>query len=70
VSSPITFSGFNNIDFNVVLNSLMQQASVPLTSLQTQQKTLQTRVTGFDTLSSNVKALSSAAAALTKPSNL
>lgn len=70
MSSPITFSGFNNIDFNVVLNSLMQQASVPLTSLQTQQKTLQTRVTGYDTLSSNVTALSSAAIAMTKPAAL
>ena len=41
MSTPITFSGFNNIDFNLVVNSLMQQASQPLTSLQTQQKALQ-----------------------------
>jgi flagellar hook-associated protein 2 len=70
MSSPITFSGFNNIDFNTVVNSLMQQASIPLTNLQTDQKNLQTRVTGFDTLSSNVSALSSAAQALTQPGNL
>ena len=37
MSSPITFSGFNNIDFNSVLNALMTQASQPLTALQTRQ---------------------------------
>jgi flagellar hook-associated protein 2 len=70
VSSPVTFSGFNNIDFNTVVTSLMAQASIPLTNLQTQQKNLQTRVTSFDTLASNVAALGSAANALTKPSSL
>ena len=48
MSSPVTFSGFNNIDFNTVVNSLMAQASVPLTNLQTDQKNLQTRVTALD----------------------
>ena len=70
MSTPITFSGFNNIDFNVVLNALMAQASQPLTSLQTQQKDLQSKVTTFDTLTSRVAALRSAATALNSPQKL
>jgi flagellar hook-associated protein 2 len=70
VSSPITFSGFNNIDFNVVVNSLMQQASLPLNSLQTQQKSLQSQIGGLNTLASQVAALRSAAGELRKSANL
>jgi flagellar hook-associated protein 2 len=60
VSTPITFSGFNQIDFNQVLTALMAQASVPLTSLQTRQKALETQITRFDTLASRVSSLRSA----------
>ncbi len=70
MSTPITFSGFNNIDFNVVVNSLMQQASQPLNSLQTQQKNLQSQVGSLDTLATLVSSLRSAADALGKPANL
>ena len=70
MSSPITFSGFNDIDFNLVVTSLMQQASVPLTSLQNRQKNLQFQVTGFDKLSTHVATLKSAAEALANPANL
>ena len=45
MGSTITFSGFNDIDFNTVLNALMDQASQPLTALQTQQSALQSQVT-------------------------
>jgi flagellar hook-associated protein 2 len=61
MSSPITFSGFNNIDFNSVLSALMTQASQPLTTLQSKQKALQTQISSFDTLSGRVAALRSAA---------
>jgi flagellar hook-associated protein 2 len=57
----VTFSGFNNIDFNVVLNALMQQASVPLTTLQSRQSALESQVTTYGTLTSQVAALQSAA---------
>jgi flagellar hook-associated protein 2 len=70
VSTPITFSGFNDIDFNLVVNSLMAQASLPLNSLQSRQKSLQSQVTGFDKLSTHVEALGSAADALGRPANL
>lgn len=65
MSSGITFSGFNSIDFNSVLNAIMQQESEPLQALQTRQTALQGRVTNFSTLSTRVTALQSAATALT-----
>ena len=70
MSSPITFSGFNDIDFNLVVNSLMAQASLPLNQLQSRQKSLQSQVTGYDKLNTYVEALRSAADALGRPANL
>lgn len=64
MSSPITFSGFNNIDFNTVLNALMLQASQPLTVLQNRQNALRSQVDSLTTLSSNVSSLRSAADSL------
>jgi flagellar hook-associated protein 2 len=64
VSSPITFSGFNNIDFNSVLNALMAQASQPLTDLQNRQTDLKSQASNFDALNSRITSLSSAADAL------
>ena len=64
MGTGITFSGFNSIDFNVVLNAVMQQESRPLTTLQSRQSALQSRVTGFGTLQTRVSALESAAKAL------
>jgi flagellar hook-associated protein 2 len=63
-SSAITFSGFNNIDFNSVLNALMTQASQPLFTLQNRQASLQKQVTTFGTLNSRITAVQSAAEAL------
>jgi flagellar hook-associated protein 2 len=60
-SSGITFSGFNNVDFNLVLNSLMQQASQPLTSLQNHQTALRSQITTFGLLGARVSALQNAA---------
>lgn len=64
MSSPITFSGFNDIDFNQVLTALMQQASQPLTALEDRQKALRSQVTGFNALNTSVSSLRSAADAL------
>jgi flagellar hook-associated protein 2 len=60
MGSPITFSGFNQIDFNLILNAVMQQESAPLTTLQTQQKSLQSRATTYGTLASKLSAFESA----------
>jgi flagellar hook-associated protein 2 len=70
MSSPITFSGFNNIDFNQILNSLMQVASQPLTDLQSRQTALKTQVSAFDTLNTRISALRSAADALSSLSSV
>jgi flagellar hook-associated protein 2 len=64
MSTPITFSGFNDIDFSVVLNALMTQASQPLTSLQSRQTALKSQLTTFDTLRTRIDTLKSAASAL------
>jgi flagellar hook-associated protein 2 len=64
VASAISFSGFNNIDFGSIVNALIQQASAPLTALQTSQTALKSQVTNYSTLGSRVAALNSAAAAL------
>lgn len=61
MSTPITLSGFNNIDFNSIINALMQQASIPVTNLQTQQQSLQTQNSNYGTLASKLGALETAA---------
>ena len=70
MSSGITFSGFNSIDFSVVVNAIMAQASQPLTTLQTKQTALKSQSTTFDTLTSKLTALDTAANALAKGSAL
>jgi flagellar hook-associated protein 2 len=64
MSTPITFSGFNNIDFNTVLTALMAQASQPLTALQTQQSNVKAQSTTYGTLATQLSALNDAAQAL------
>jgi flagellar hook-associated protein 2 len=69
-SAAVTFSGFNNVDFNLVLNSLMQVASQPLTSLQKQQSDLQSQITTYGTLTSRLLALQTASRDLGSASGL
>lgn len=70
MSSPITFSNFNNIDFNVVLSGIMQQESQPLYRLQTQQSALQSQNTAFGTLATKLGAVQTAANDLADASTL
>ncbi|MGE3704324.1 MAG: flagellar filament capping protein FliD [Vicinamibacterales bacterium] len=70
MGSPITFSGFNNIDFNTVLNALMNQAALPLNQLQARQNALKTQQTNFDSLRTKLSAVEDAASALSRPDNL
>jgi len=70
VGSPITLSGFNNIDFGSIVTSLMQQASVPLTALQNQQAALKSRSTTIDKLGASLDALNAAADALSNSDSL
>jgi flagellar hook-associated protein 2 len=64
MGSPITLSGFNNIDFNTVLNAIMQQERLPVQALETQKKALEAQKSAFGTFASRLGALGSAADAL------
>ena len=65
MSSPITLSGFNNIDFSQVLTALMAQERIPVTQLTTQQTALSNQKTFFTTFASKLAGLESAVDALT-----
>jgi flagellar hook-associated protein 2 len=64
MSSGITFSGFNNIDFSYILNAIMQQESQPVVALQARQTALQSQQSAFSTLASKLTALDTAMAPL------
>lgn len=68
MGSPITLSGFNNIDFNLILNAIMQQERQPVVALQTQKSALEAQQAAFGTLASRLGSLESAARALTDAS--
>lgn len=70
MGSPITFSGFNSIDFNVVLNAIMQQESAPLQALQDKQTQLQATSTTYGKLATKLDALRTASGALSDSSTL
>jgi flagellar hook-associated protein 2 len=61
MGSPVTFSGFNQIDWSSIMKLVMQQESQPLTTLQTQKKTLDTQNTTFGTLATKLGSVQSAA---------
>ena len=60
----ITISGYNQIDFNALLNAVMEQERAPLRTLQTQRSSLQTQKNSFATLATKLAALETAAEAL------
>jgi flagellar hook-associated protein 2 len=60
VGSPITLSGFNQIDFGMILNAVMQQERLPLDRLETQRKALEAQKTAFSTLATKLGALETA----------
>src|SRR6185436_9507675 len=68
MGSGITFSGFNSIDFNVVLNAIMTQESQPLVALQAQQRALQTTDSNYATLATKLSNLHTASDALARGS--
>jgi flagellar hook-associated protein 2 len=65
MSSPITLSGFNNIDFNSVLNALMAQERIPVTQLTSQRTALTNQKTFFSQYAGKLASLDSAVDALT-----
>ena len=61
MSSPTTLSGFNGIDFSIILNSVMQEASQPLTAMQTRQTDFQSQLSAVGKLTTQATALQQAA---------
>lgn len=70
MGSAITFGGFNNIDFGLILNAIMQQERAPLTALETQRRTLQAQNSAFSTFASKLGSLESKVSALAKTTGL
>jgi len=64
VGSPITFSGFNQIDFGSILNAVMGQERQPIDQLGAQKKTLESQNTLFGTLATKLGNLKTASDAL------
>lgn len=64
--SAVTFSGANGIDFGVILNAVMAQERLPLSTMEAQKSVLKTQSTAFATLATRLGALESAADALTR----
>jgi len=60
MGSPITFSGFNKIDWNMVLDAVMAQERQPIARLETQKRTLEAQETAFGTLAGKLATLEAA----------
>lgn len=61
MGSPITFSGFNNIDFSAILNALSAQDRLPVQLLEAEKADLARQRTAFGTLASRLASVESAA---------
>ncbi len=64
MGSPVTFSGFNNIDWSSILTAVMQQERTPLVTLEAQKTALESQASAYATLASKLSAVKSAAAKL------
>lgn len=62
MSSPITFGGFNNIDFTSIINALVTQRSATITLAQQQQNDIQSKLSSLNTLESRIDSVRSKAA--------
>lgn len=70
MSSGITFSGFNNIDWSMILNAVMTQESQPLYTLQSQQSSLKSKQTNLTSLTTKLGTLESAASVLSNSARI
>ncbi len=64
MGSPITFSGFNSIDWSLILEAVMQQERQPIVALETQKTTLESQNSSLGTLLGKLTTLNSAITAL------
>jgi flagellar hook-associated protein 2 len=68
--ASVTLSGFNNIDFNAILEAVMVQERVPFTALGTKKAALQQQNTQLGALAGKLSSLQSAAERLSSPDSL
>lgn len=61
----VSLSGFNGVDFNTILNSVMQAESKPLQDLQTQQKSIQDKDSALASLAGIIGRLQTPTTSLT-----
>ena len=64
MGSPITLSGFNNIDFNVILEAIMTQERVPVDLLGSQRSGLKAQDSEYSNLATKLSSLQLAAESL------
>jgi flagellar hook-associated protein 2 len=67
--AAVTLSGFNNIDFNAILEAVMLQERTPITRLETQKSALQQQDTALGQLAGYLSTLQSAAEQLSDSSS-
>jgi flagellar hook-associated protein 2 len=70
MGSPITLSGFNKIDFNMILSAVMEQERAPIRTLEAQKKSFETQNTAFGTFAGKLATLESAVKALADVTSL
>ena len=58
-AAGINFTGFNGIDFNAIVDAMMAQESLPLNSLQKQQKSAQSKDAALATLGTQIGSMQS-----------
>jgi len=63
--AAITLSGFNGVDFNSILNTVMQYESQPLTAMQDEQSKIQNKDSAFVSLAGMVSAFQTQVTSLT-----
>jgi flagellar hook-associated protein 2 len=63
--AAITLSGFNGVDFNSILNTVMQYESQPLTAMQDEQTKIQNKDSAFVSLAGMISALQTQVTSLT-----
>ncbi|HLB45001.1 MAG TPA: flagellar filament capping protein FliD [Candidatus Limnocylindrales bacterium] len=70
MSSSVTLSGFNNIDFGSIVSAILTQERRPEIALQQRQLLLKSQSTNLSTLATKLAALDTAATALANPTSL
>src|SRR6185436_2983790 len=65
MSTPITLSGFNNIDFKSIINLIMQAENQKVTRVESDRTKQQTRLNSYGTFAGNLESVQSAFKALT-----